>query len=201
MPRILLVRPLVDFPGVSSNYQSRSSDGVAKFQAAADAITRHRHDEVLTDSHARVAEEDPMSLGRKTDQEWAAYWPTSDVQSFADHINSVTKYLVSNTLGVAPWAERDSATVLEGAILDCVAHIKSLPGRNIGNHGSPTLVAALIDAGLLDELRLEIYPVIAGCGDRLFEEGRTSRKLRLLHSKTSSTGAVILAYQSGAAIG
>ena len=176
-------------------------DGVTKFQAVADAIMRRRNAEVLSDFHARVAEEDAMLLGRKTYQEWADYWPTSDYQPFADHINGVTKYVASKTLDAAPWADRDNATVLEGELLDGVAELKRLPGRNIGVHGSPTLVEALLHAGLLDELRLEIYPVIAGRGDRLFHEGRASRKLRLLDSKTSSTGVVILTYQPGEAAG
>ena len=175
-------------------------DGVAKFQAVADAIMRRRNDEVLSDFHARVAEEDAMLLGRKTYQEWADYWPTSDYQPFAGHINSVTKYVASKTLNAAPWGNQGDATVLKGERLNSVTELKSLPGKNIGIHGSPTLVEALIQVGLVDELRLEIYPVIAGRGDRLFQEGRTGRKLRLLDSKVSSTSVAILTYQPGDAI-
>lgn len=176
-------------------------DGVAKFQAVADAIMRRRNDEVLSDFHARIAEEDAMLLGRKTYQEWADYWPSSDHQPFADHINSVTKYVASKTLEGAPWGARDTATVLKGDLVDGVSRLKALPGRNIGVHGSPSLVEALLQLGLLDELRLEIFPVIAGRGERLFQAGSASRKLRLLNSKTSSTGVAILTYQPGDAIG
>lgn len=170
-------------------------DGVAKFDAVADTIGALRDtDAVLQHFFSRVAEEDAMLMGRTTYQEWAAYWPTSTVQPFADHINRVPKYVASRTLTSAPWDRHGDATVLSGELADEVRRLKALPGGNIGVHGSPTLVEALLHAGVLDELRLEIYPVVAGTGGRLFHEGRGRKDLRLQHSTVTTNGVAILSY-------
>ena len=136
-----------------------------------------------------------MLLGPVTYQEWAGYWPTSDNQPFAGHINSVAKYVVSSSLEAAPWGQHESATVLEGDLVAAVTELKQQPGKNIGVHGSPTLVEGLLRADLLDEMRLEIYPVIAGTGRRLFGDGRTPKKLRLTDSLITPNGVAILTYQ------
>ena len=73
-------------------------DGVVQFDAVVDSIMKLRNKEVLADYFAKVVEEDAMLLGRVTYQEWADYWPTSTVQPFARHINSVPKYVASRTL-------------------------------------------------------------------------------------------------------
>jgi dihydrofolate reductase len=74
--------------------------------------------------------------------------------------------------------------------------LKQQPGKNIGVHGSPTLVESLLHADLLDELRLEIYPVVAGSGARLFHDGQAVKHLQLADSKVTSNGVVILTYSS-----
>jgi hypothetical protein len=80
-------------------------DGVVKFDAVVDTITKHRNaTEVLPDFFAKVAEEDAMVLGRVTYQEWANYWPTSTHEPFSSHINKVKPYVVSKTLDAAPCA-------------------------------------------------------------------------------------------------
>ena len=140
-------------------------DGVAVFDAVVDTIAKLRDTgEVLSDFFARVAEEDAMLLGRVTYQEWADYWPTSTVEPFAGHINRVSKYVVSNSLEDVQWGTHGKATLLKGSLADTVTTLKQQPGKSIGVHGSPTLVEFLLHAGLLDELRLEIYPVVAGRG-------------------------------------
>jgi dihydrofolate reductase len=94
---------------------------------------------------------------------------------------------------------RGDATLLEGDLADAITALKGRPGRNIGVHGSPTLVESLLHADVLDELRLEIYPVIAGSGARLFREGRPPRRLRLADATTTANGVAILTYASGGA--
>ena len=171
-------------------------DGVAKFDAVADAIGALRDtDEVLTHFFRRVTDEDAMLLGRTTYEQWAQYWPTSRVQPFADHINRVPKYVASRTLTSAPWGDRPDASVLDGTLTESVRRLKAQPGGTIGVHGSPTLVESLLQEQLLDELRLEIYPVIAGTGGRLFHDGRPSQRLRLMESTVTSNGVAILSYQ------
>jgi dihydrofolate reductase len=172
-------------------------DGVVGFEAVVDTIVKLRDTEaVLADFFAKVAEEDAMLLGRMTYQEWADYWPTSTVEPFASHINRVPKYVVSTTLTAAPWGENGQATVLQGDLADAITALKQQPGKTIGVHGSPTLVEALVQADLLDELRLELYPVIAGRGARLFHEGQASKHLQLADAKIIENGVVILTYKA-----
>jgi dihydrofolate reductase len=170
-------------------------DGVVKFDVVADSIVKLRDtEEVLTDFFVKVAEEDAMLLGRVTYQEWADYWPTSTVEPFTSHINNVPKYVVSKTLDSAPWGTGKNATLLNGDLAEEIRKLKQRDGKHIGVHGSPTLVEALLHANLLDELRLEIYPVIAGSGARLFQDGRGVKHLQLADSKITSNGVAILTY-------
>ena len=178
---------------ISHNFMTL--DGVAAPDAVMDRIVALRDtSEVLDDFFGKVAEEDAMLLGRVTYQEWAEYWPTSTLQPFADHINRVPKYVASTSLKHAPWGG-GSATVLGGDLVEAVTALKEQPGKNIGVHGSLTLVEALLHADLLDELRLELYPVIAGTGARLFNDGRAPKQLRLADSRITSNGVAILTYR------
>ncbi len=171
-------------------------DGVVKFDVVVDTIVKLRDtEEVLADFFARVAQEDAMLLGRVTYQAWADYWPTSTNEPFASHINNVPKYVVSETLYSAPWGTQENATLLRGNLADAIATLKQQPGKNIGIHGSPTLVEAMLQADLVDELRLEIYPVVAGTGARLFHDGRAIKQLQLADSTITSNGVVIVTYQ------
>jgi dihydrofolate reductase len=171
-------------------------DGVVKFDAVVDTIMKHRNaKEVLPDFFAKVAEEDAMLLGRVTYQEWANYWPTSTNEPFSSHINKVPKYVVSKTLDSVPWGRQGNATLVKGNLAEAIATLKQQPGKNIGIHGSPTLVEAMLQADLLDELRLEIYPVVAGSGARLFHDGCAIKQLLLADSKITSNGVAILTYQ------
>ena len=172
-------------------------DGVVVFDAVVDTIVKLRDtEEVLADFLAKVAEEDAMLLGRVTYQEWADYWPNSTVEPFASHINSVPKYVVSKTLEAVPWGSSGNATLLKGNLADAITALKQQSGKNIGVHGSPTLVESLLQADLLDELRLEIYPVVAGSGARLFRDGQAIKHLQLVDSKITENGVAILTYKA-----
>lgn len=169
-------------------------DGVVKFDDAfIDTIKHLRGKEVEDDFHAALAQEDAMLLGRVTYQEWAGFWPTSTCQPFADHINGVPKYIASRSLQDVQWGDAGNVALLDGDFIDAIRALKQQPGGNIGVHGSPTLVESLLHAGLLDELRLEIYPVLVGNGERFFRSG-PSRRLRLASMKDTGKGVVILRY-------
>lgn len=171
-------------------------DGVVKFEVVVDTIMKHRTaEEVLKDFFAKVAQEDAMLLGRVTYQEWADYWPTSTHEPFASHINNVPKYVVSNKLDSVAWGTRGNATLVKGNLAGALAQLKQQPGKNIGIHGSPTLVESMLHADLLDVLRLEIYPVVAGSGARLFQDGRAVKQLQLADAKITKNGVAILTYQ------
>jgi dihydrofolate reductase len=170
-------------------------DGVAAFDAVADSIMALRDTEVLGDFFGKVADEDAMLLGRVTYQEWADYWPTSTNEPFASHINSVPKLVISRSLDAAPWGQYESATLVKSDLADAITQLKQQPGKNIGVHGSPTLVESLLQADLLDEMRLEIYPVLAGNGARLFQDSRAPQRLRLADSIVTRSGVAVLTYQ------
>ncbi|MCI4319179.1 MAG: dihydrofolate reductase family protein [Thermoplasmata archaeon] len=170
-------------------------DGVAKFEAVRAAIMDHIDDQVQGDSASKIAEEDAMLLGRKTYEEWLQFWPNSKIEPFASHINGVPKYVVSRTLKSVTWPTKGHAHLLSGGLRDSVLALKNQPGGNIGVHGSPTLVGSLIRANVLDLLRLAVFPVVAGRGARLFEDGFPSERFQLVDSLTSKSGVAVLTYK------
>ena len=150
---------------------------------------------MLTGFNSKVAEEDAMLLGRVTYQEWADYWPTSKTEPFASHINGVPKYVVSRSLDSVPWGTTDNAALLGGDLAEAVTELKGQPGRNIGVHGSPTLVEGLLHADLLDEMRLEIYPVVAGTARASSRRGTRRNGSGSLTRRSRGNGVAILTYE------
>ncbi|MEW5961166.1 MAG: dihydrofolate reductase family protein [Chloroflexota bacterium] len=144
---------------------------------------------------AHIAAEDTILLGRVTYQEWAPYWPTSTDEPYASHINNTPKYVVSTTLNKVEWGNWDNTTLIKGNLAEEIAKLKQQPGQNIGVAGSPTLVQSLLQSDLLDELTLLVHPVVVGRGKRLFKGGGDLKRLRLVDTKTTSTGVAILTYQ------
>jgi dihydrofolate reductase len=135
---------------------------------------------------------DALLLGRITYEGFAAAWPSREGE-FADKFNEMPKYVVSNTLTDPEWT---NSTVIAGD--DLAAHVAELKQRHDGDvvvHGSAQLARALLEEGLVDELRLMVFPVLLGAGRRLFEDGAESR-LRLVDTKpVGPDGVVILTYR------
>lgn len=152
-------------------------------------------DDMRADLGSQISGEDAMLLGRATYQEWEPYWPTSTIEPFASHINRAQKVVVSTTLEEVKWGERNNATLVKGNLAEEIAGLKRQPGKNIGVHGSPTLIGSMLRNDLVDELRLAVYPVVAGSGKRLFEDGRAPKRLKLVDSKTTRTGVSILTFR------
>ncbi len=169
-------------------------DGVVELDSVHSAIMELMDEQVQEDAAAKIAEEDAMLLGRKTYEEWRQFWPGSDIEPFASHINGVPKYVVSRTLKSVAWPTKGKAHLLSGDLREGVLALKDQPGGNIGVHGSPTLVRSLIKENVLDRLRLAVFPVAAGKGARLFEDGFPPERFQLVDSLTSKTGVAILTY-------
>lgn len=144
---------------------------------------------------AHTAVEDTILLGRVTYQDWVGYWPTSTDEPYASHINNTPKYVVSTTLDKVDWGKWDKPKLIKGNVAGEIAKLKQQPGKNIGVAGSPTLVRSLLQDNLLDELTLMVHPIVVGSGKRLFKEASGPRRLKLVDSKTTSTGVAILTYQ------
>ena len=153
------------------------------------------NDEMLAAVESQTASEDTMLLGRVTYQDWEPFWPTSTDEPYASHINKIPKYVVSTTLDKVEWGKWDKPTLIKVNLSEEINKLKRQPGKTIGIGGSPTLVRSLLNENLLDELKLMIHPIVVGSGKRLFTEGSTMKKLKLIDSKTTSTGVVILTYQ------
>ena len=151
----------------------------------------HFDREMMEEMSSHIAAEDSILLRRVTYQESAPYWPTSTDQPYASHINNTPKYVVSKTLGRVEWK---NSTLIKGNLGEAIAKLKRQAGKNVGVAGSPTLVRSLLEADLLDELKLMVHPVVVGRGKRLFREGGDLKRLKLVGSKTTSTGVLILTY-------
>jgi dihydrofolate reductase len=135
---------------------------------------------------------DGLLLGRRTYEGFAAAWPQREGE-FADKFNSMPKYVVSNTLRDPDWS---NTTVLEGDAVESVSKLRDEVDGDLYVHGSAQLVQTLVDAGLVDELRLMVFPVVLGTGKRLFGETTDMRKLRLKDSKTvGGDGVAIAVYE------
>jgi dihydrofolate reductase len=132
-----------------------------------------------------------LLLGRKTYEGFAEAWPSREGE-FADKFNEMPKYVVSSTLKDPEWT---NTTVLEGDVADSVKKLRDEVDGDIVVHGSAQLVQALIEHGLVDELRLMVFPVVLGTGTRLFGETSDKRALKLTDSKAVGAGVAIQVYE------
>jgi dihydrofolate reductase len=131
-----------------------------------------------------------MLLGRRSYQFLAARWP-SRTGALADRLNSKPKYVVSSTLRDPVW---NNTTVLTGDAVSEASKLKQLAG-DIVVAASFQLVHTLLEHDLVDELRLMVYPVVLGAGERLFGETSDKKPMRLLASRTVGDGLVFLTYE------
>jgi dihydrofolate reductase len=132
-----------------------------------------------------------MLLGRATYEGFAEAWPSRDGE-FADKFNNMPKYVVSSTLENPEWT---NTTVLKGDVAQAVETVKEQVDGDVVVHGSGQLSQALLDQGLVDELRLMVFPVVLGAGKRLFGPMADKRTLRLTDSKIVGDGVAILVYE------
>lgn len=135
---------------------------------------------------------DALLFGRVTYEGMAAYWQTAQ-GNIADYMNSLPKVVCSRTLQTAAW---NNTTQVKDDVVREVARLKQQGNGNIYVFGSANLSKTLMSAGLFDEYRLCIAPVIYGKGRLLFGDGLKPQELKLLESRPLSTGCVTLRYQS-----
>jgi class 3 adenylate cyclase len=139
---------------------------------------------------------DALLLGRVTYQIFAAFWPSAPRdEGFADRMNSLPKYVVSTTRKVAEW---NNSTLIKRNVPEEIAKLKQQPGGDILIYGSGDLVNTLMKHDLIDEYRLMVHPVVLGSGKRLFRDGSDTTHLRLVETRTFSSGVVLLTLQPAA---
>src|SRR3954449_1711394 len=130
-------------------------------------------------------------LGRASYEFFAARWRPRDGE-LADRLNSMPKYVVSSTLVEPEW---DNSTVLSGDVVQEVSRLKQELEGEIVVPASHQLGRTLIERGLVDELRLVVFPVVLGAGKRLFDETSDKKPMHLVHTKTIGDGLVFLTYE------
>jgi dihydrofolate reductase len=150
-----------------------------------------RSEEELTHAGDLLRASDALLLGRATYEGFAKAWPSMTGGGwYADKMNAMPKYVVSSTLDKAEW---NNSTIMTGDLAEEVAKLKYQAGQNLLVFGSAELVNGLLQQHLLDELRLLVYPVFLGRGNRLFKEGPPVA-LNVADTKAFSSGVVLLTY-------
>jgi dihydrofolate reductase len=132
-----------------------------------------------------------LLLGRRSYNWFAARWPSRSGE-LADRLNSLPKYVVSSTLEDPDW---NNSTVLKGDVVNEVSKLKQALSGEINVPGSFQLARTLIEHDLVDELRLKIFPVVLGAGERLFGETSDKKPMRLVDTLTVGDGVAVLTYQ------
>ena len=143
---------------------------------------------VETDEALRA---EALLLGRRSDEWFAGRW-ASRTGVWADRLNSMPKYVVSSTLHEPKWG---NSTVLDGDVVDEVSKLKQELDGEILVYASYQLQRTLIEHDLVDELRLVVFPVVLGAGERLFGQTSDRKPMRLAGTRTIGAGLAFLIYQ------
>jgi dihydrofolate reductase len=179
-------------------------DGVMQAPARSDEDTRggfthggwavSNNDEVMSrvmgEGMARGGEQGGgLLLGRRTYEDFYAVWPNRTDNPFTEVLNNRQKYVASTTLQEPlPWS---NSTLHKGDAAEAVARLKEQPGGDLAILSSGELIHALMRRSLIDEYLLMIHPLVLGSGHRLFPDGVAFARLRLIDTKTTTTGVII----------
>lgn len=139
---------------------------------------------------------DTLLLGRTTYEMLAPYWSAlkNNEMGIADKLNSVAKYVVSSTLKKAEW---NNTTIIPDNVIAAITRLKQQPGGQMLVQGSAVLAQSLTAAGLVDEYRFLMHPVIMGSGKRFFLDGMQTKGLQLAKTELLDTGVIALTYRTG----
>ncbi|MFC4085578.1 dihydrofolate reductase family protein [Amycolatopsis samaneae] len=135
---------------------------------------------------------DTVILGANTYEQSKDYWPYADDQGdFGKKVNNLTKFVASSKLDEAPWGDFSAATVTRDPVAT-IRELKEQDGEGIWLWGSLTLMRSLLDAGVIDEIRMLVCPTTRGKGTRLFED---RKDLNLVEGTGYGNGLVVLRYE------
>lgn len=135
-----------------------------------------------------------LLLGRRTYEIFAAHWPYIEGQSIADKFNAATKFVATASPEPLAW---QNSVVIGGDVPAEIARLKQADGPTLLVQGSSVLVHSLLAGGLVDELRLLVFPVLLGRGKRLFGDDSRPAELDLVDSEVATTGVVVSRYRLG----
>lgn len=189
----LTLTQFVSLDGVSQGPGSPEEDTTGGFTRGGWFVP-HMDQDFIDQASQWLELADALLFGQRTYTAFARDWPliTDPHDPFTARMNSLPKYVVSNSLTNGSW---NPTTVLSGDISAQIQELKSVSGGEIQIHGSSILAQSLFTAGLIDELRLVVAPVVVGSGRRLFPDGATPSGLKLLASRTTPGGLAIHSYQ------
>jgi dihydrofolate reductase len=134
---------------------------------------------------------DALLLGRRSDEWFATRW-LSRGGEWADKLNGMPKYVVSGTLDEPKWS---NATVLKGDVVSAVSKLKEQVSGEILLYASYQLAHTLLEHDLVDEIRLIVFPVVVGGGERLFGETSDIKPMRLVQARTVGANLAMLSYE------
>lgn len=183
--RELIVTEFVSLDGVME--APGGEPGYAHTGWVADSFT----DELGTYKFQEQEAAELMLLGRTTYQSFYGAWPQRE-GPMADKINRMPKYVASTTLHELEW---ETATLLDNPVEDAVAELKGQDGGPILVVGSRMLAQTLLRAGLVDQLNVQIFPVMLGSGRRLYRETDVKSPLQLRSSRTLESGVLVQEYR------
>jgi dihydrofolate reductase len=145
---------------------------------------------------SQINDIDTLLFGRATYEGMASYWPTpaaeEDDPAIADVMNSIPKVVFSSTLDRADW---QNTRLVKGDVAETISELKQQPGKDLALFGSPTLTAALIEQGLVDELRVMVHPILLGAGKSLFAALLRRVPVELQRTTVFHSGNVLLVYR------
>ncbi|SDN29394.1 dihydrofolate reductase family protein [Streptomyces wuyuanensis] len=139
-----------------------------------------------------------LLFGRRTWQTMAGAWPERAGDPFADRMNALPKYVVSQTLGEDRLTWHNTRRIPGDEAVDRIRELRDTAGGDLVVMGSPTLARTLIAEGLVDELRLMIMPVLLGGGKTIFPDGGGKHTLELVSTVTSGAGVHVCVYRPAA---
>jgi dihydrofolate reductase len=155
-------------------------------------------DWVVTDAEffdyakAMLRAADTLLFGRATYEHMASYWPTAPVDEIADQMNSLPKLVFSRKLHKVEW---NNSRLAEGNPPEEVSKLKKQAGKDIVVLGSATVASSLLQAGMVDEYRVILQPVLIGKGNSLFKDITERVQLKLISARSFGSGVVLLSYQ------
>ena len=142
-------------------------------------------------------ESDALLFGRLTWENMAAAWPGRAGDPFAEQMNSIAKYVASRTLSAEEAAGRwTNTTLIEGDAIEAIRELRACEGRGLQVWGSSNLARQLVQAGLVDEYRLMIEPILLGGGKSIFPTDGEARTLELVSVEQAKTGTLVCTYRA-----
>jgi len=155
-------------------------------------------DWVVTDAEffdyakAMLRAADTLLFGRATYEHMANYWPTAPADEIADKMNNLPKLVFSRTLQKVGW---NNSRLAKKSPQEEVSKLKNQPGKDMVVLGSATIASSLLQAGLVDEYRVILQPVLIGRGNPLFKDIAERMRLKLMGARAFGSGVVLLSYQ------